>query len=103
MQMSEMGILAKVDPLKAADLCPYLLSEEQEVHTKLHVVSDQLQNHHKENLQTSGLCVSHSAALLLQQIHQVCNVKLPLSPQTADSEGGVNAQTVTAAWNPYML
>lgn len=41
--------------------------------------------------------------MLLERIHQVCNVKRPLSPQAADSEGGVNAQTVTVAWTPDML
>lgn len=36
----------------------------------------------------------------LEKIHQDCNIKLPLSPQRADSEGGDNAQAVAAAWNP---
>lgn len=74
--MSEMVNLAKVDPVKAADLCLYFTSEEQEVHPNLLVKSPQPQKHHKTNLLTSGLRVCQSAGAAERKLLQVCNVNV---------------------------
>lgn len=110
MQMSEMG--TEGDPVQEADPWLCLNSEEQgainkqtyglEVHAKLHLVPNRLENNHKP---FQAKCFSCCGAFdlpeqPLEKIHQDCDIKRPLSPQRADSQGGDNAQAVAAAWNP---
>lgn len=89
MQMSEMGIVTEADPVREADPWPCLISEEQgainkqtygsEVHAKLHLVPNRLQNNHKPFQAKCFSCCGAFGlpAQPLQKIHQDCTIKLP--------------------------
>lgn len=87
MQMSEIVILAKVE-------LTFALASSLRSRKFILNCMQYLTNYKTTTKQTCKhlVCVCLILPALLLKIHQVCNGKLPLSPQRADSEGGVNAQ-----------